>query len=348
VTGLPPAERVLLRLREAGFPSGTLTLSRAVKADARGNVDLPRSELLALVAPAAGSKARIGPLYTRKIAVSVESGAKTLATTQAKRFIASGSVARRALRPASTGLYGEYQRPDSASKHAAVLLIGGSEGGMPVGYAPSLLASHGYPVLALAYFSEPGLPSSLERIPLEYFQRALAWLARQPEVDPERIVVIGASRGGEAALLLGATYPELVHAVAAYVPSDRVVPAPTDGTTPAWTLAGKPLASGQPIAVEKIAGPVFVVGAVQDYLWPSSSSVLGIEQRMKEHGRSDVTVLDYPTAGHGVGLMVPNVPTMRFVKTRYGTFDLGGTPRADAYARADSWPKLLRFLSKLS
>ena len=30
---------------------------------------------------------------------------------------------------------------------------------------------------------------------------------------------MGASRGGEAALLLGADFPDLIHAVAAYVPS---------------------------------------------------------------------------------------------------------------------------------
>ncbi|HSR22267.1 MAG TPA: hypothetical protein VLW53_01865 [Candidatus Eisenbacteria bacterium] len=38
-------------------------------------------------------------------------------------------------------------------------------------------------------------------------------------MDPARLLVMGASRGGEAALLLGADFPDLIHAVAAYVPS---------------------------------------------------------------------------------------------------------------------------------
>jgi dienelactone hydrolase len=343
VSGLAPRSTVTLQLREPGHPGGILALRRTVKADARGMVALPRSRLLALVTPTS-SKAT-GPRFDREITVSVLSGGKTLATTHAERFVAPASVAVRELRPAQGGMYGEYLVPASAAKHRAVLLLGGSEGGMPNGYAASLLAAHGYPVLAIAYFAEPGLPALLENIPLEYFQQALGWLAGQPEVDPSKITVIGASRGGELALLLGATYPDLIHGVAAYVPSERINPAPRRPDTPAWTLAGKPLASA-PIAVEKIAGPVFVVGAVQDGLWPSSPAVLAIEKRMKEQGRTDLTMLDYPAAGHGVGLIVPNIETPSTVKTVYGTFYLGGSPLGDANARADSWPKLLRFLSQ--
>ena len=68
---------------------------------------------------------------------------------------------------------------------------------------------------------------------------------------------------------------------------------------------------------------------------------------MKNHGRSDLTVLDYPGAGHGLGVIVPNIPTSPTLKSRYGVLDLGGSPLGDANARADSWPKLLRFLSRL-
>ena len=68
----------------------------------------------------------------------------------------------------------------------------------------------------------PGLPSSLENIPLEYFERALRWLAKQPAVDPHRIVTFGSSRGGEASLLIASTFPRLVHGAVGYVPSAAV------------------------------------------------------------------------------------------------------------------------------
>lgn len=68
---------------------------------------------------------------------------------------------------------------------------------------------------------------------------------------------------------------------------------------------------------------------------------------MRAHGRTDVTLLDYPQAGHGVGVIVPNIPTRPTVNSRYGILYFGGSPGAGAAARADSWPKLLRFLAQL-
>lgn len=122
---------------------------------------------------------------------------------------------------ARQGFVGEYYSPlHPKSPGPAVLLFGGSEGGLGGGFMASELAADGYPTLDLAYFKEPGLPQLLYRIPLEYFAGALRWLARQPGVEKSRIWVVGASRGSEAALLLGVHYPSLVHGVVALVTSD--------------------------------------------------------------------------------------------------------------------------------
>ena len=77
-------------------------------------------------------------------------------------------------------------------------------------------------------------------IPLEYFARALRRLRARPDVDLRRVAVIGVSRGGEAALLIGATYPRLVHGVVALVPSNVVNPT-LDGHSAAWTVHGRPV-----------------------------------------------------------------------------------------------------------
>lgn len=47
----------------------------------------------------------------------------------------------------------------------------------------SLLASKGFVVLALAYLRYPGLPKTPESLHLEYFEEAVAYLRRQPEVS---------------------------------------------------------------------------------------------------------------------------------------------------------------------
>jgi hypothetical protein len=54
--------------------------------------------------------------------------------------------------------------------------------------------------------------------------------------------VVGTSRGAEAALLIGATYPELVRGVAACAPSSVVNLSP-NRVDAAWTLSGSPLPS---------------------------------------------------------------------------------------------------------
>jgi dienelactone hydrolase len=270
--------------------------------------------------------------------------------------IATATVVRRTQDPsvmtrketfARDGFVGRFYMPKHP-KRTPVLIFGGSGGGL-ISPEPQLLASHGFPTLVIAYFGEPGLPQSLVRIPLEYFVRAIRWLDRQPGIDAGRLTVSGVSRGSEPALLLGADFPQLVHAVVALAPSSLVQRGlPRDRTryVPAWTLHGKPVPFPSAIPVEKIRGPIFLAAGAADALWPSYSYEQQIVHRLHAHGRHDVTALSYADAGHDVGFAVPNVPLYTVHDSpRYGPLDLGGSRPADARARSDLWPKLLRFLS---
>ncbi|RZQ63940.1 acyl-CoA thioester hydrolase/BAAT C-terminal domain-containing protein [Amycolatopsis suaedae] len=119
------------------------------------------------------------------------------------------------------GLVGVLCAPDAPGPHPAVLVVGGSEGSVPE-FAARALAGEGFAALAVAYFGTGPLPPDLVEIPVEYFTAAVDWLAGRPEADVDRLAVLGRSRGGELALLLAASYPELVRAVVAYVPSSVV------------------------------------------------------------------------------------------------------------------------------
>jgi dienelactone hydrolase len=202
-------------------------------------------------------------------------------------------VAVRRLNVARDGIYGEWHTPaDGRGRMPAVVAFGGSTGGLvAMPRFARAFASEGYPALALAYFKEPGLPQTLERIPLEYFARAIRWVARQPNVDPRKIVLLGISRGGEGALLIGATYPQLVHGVIAFVPSDEV--------NPGWTYRGRQVPPFRFIRVERIRGPILTASGGRDQVWSSSVYTEQIEQRLEDHHfRYSHERLDFPKAGH--------------------------------------------------
>jgi dienelactone hydrolase len=278
-----------------------------------------------------------------------------LTLRQKGRVVAGAEVVRRPARNGvglktealrRMGLVGYFcSGPPARVRRPAVLSLGGSEGGLPSTLECGLLASHGYPTLTLAYFGLRRLPPGLENVRLEYLARALRWLARQPGVDPRKVVVNGYSRGGELALILGAVYPQLVHGVIAYVPSSVVNPGLV-GTGPAWTLHGRELPFLE-IPVERIRGPVLLVGAGADEVWPSGISVTTLADRLRRNGHTNVTTLRYPRAGHAVAAAVPNLRNATIVESPNGTIFLGGSPDADARARVASWAQLLAFLRRL-
>src|SRR6185295_19827712 len=127
-----------------------------------------------------------------------------------------------------------------------VLALGGSDGGIPT-YFQRLLASERCACLALAYHATPKTQPALIEVPLERLERALRWLREHPRVATHagRIGVIGASKGAELALLLAATFPDLVGPVVAYTPGSMVWSG-LDFTSPGrpcstWTYQGTPL-----------------------------------------------------------------------------------------------------------
>jgi dienelactone hydrolase len=287
---------------------------------------------------------------------ATQDGAAT-GSAQQTRWFRGADVRVTSIARAQAGFVGTMYSPArTAASTSAVLALGGSEGGMPVSM-PEALASRGHPTLAVAYFGLPVLPKTLARIPLEYFVTALRWLAGQPGVDPKRVVVVGGSRGSEAALLLGIHYPQLVHSVAGLSPSAVANPSVVDLTEPAWTWHGQPVPTvptaelGQPvpqdgqgiIRVERIRGPVFLLCGDEDLLWPSCSYADAMARRLHGH---PYDLVREPGAGHLLDTAVPNLPAASNSVSLAGReLIVGGSVQDDALGRLDAWPKLLRFLT---
>lgn len=278
------------------------------------------------------------------------------------------------VRIASGDLLGNYYRGKGEGPRPAILFLGGSEGGLTEGSSKraAALAEQGYSVFYQSYYRSPGQPRALESIPLEGFDKAIAWLQAQSENDPARIAIMGGSKGAEAALIVAARNPA-VRAVVAGMPSNvawagidwegMMFGAKVDSS---WSLGGKPVphipyvggferemvkmyanslktlpkVPGAAIPVERIAGPVLLICGEQDALWPSCDMARAVEARVKAKGGPAVTLLAYKDAGHAVF----GVP----IDTKDPRFDsldsMGGTDAGNNAARSDGWPKVEAFL----
>ena len=195
----------------------------------------------------------------------------------------------------ANGLVAELYTPaDAQERLPALIVLGGSRGGLDerTAWEAKTFAEHGYAALHLAYIVGPGLPTALHLIPLEYFKAASDWLRAHPDVDPNRIGIVGTSIGGLAALLVAAHYPEFKVVVSA-VPSSVVWSTFSSARTSMFSLAGQPLPylpygviggsqnlyddglnalARHPdaiIPVEQIQGPLMVICGKLDSLWPS-------------------------------------------------------------------------------
>jgi len=284
--------------------------------------------------------------------------ARVVASARASRLMLSPRVTRTAVN--ADGLVGAFFRPVDWRAGAAVLSIGGSEGGLEsASHRTMLLAAHGYAALALAYFRVAGTPAQLIEIPLEYFERALTWLRGQPGVDARRVAILGVSRGSEPALLL-AGRDTMLGAVVAYAPSAVIWPGLDRSARDlgiqraAWTLSRKPIPfargkadsilsdssamRGAAIPVERSRAPILLVSGQDDQLAPSSRMAAMLVERAKaQNPAARIESAAYPETGHSI--VAPYLPV--FPRT-----SLGGRPRGIARADQDSWRRLLSFLDR--
>jgi dienelactone hydrolase len=279
--------------------------------------------------------------------IAVTAGSRQVAVKSLVRQLYGPGVLVTFKRTPADSFYGDYFQPaDTSTRKPAVLTFGGSEGGLSGTLVAEQLASIGYPALSIAYFGEPGLPKDLLDVPLEYFAGALTWLSQQPGVDPGHLVVLGVSRGGEAALLLGADYPNLIHGVVALVPSAYVNCSYPACKGSAWTINGRPIPftpeAQALIPVGKIQGPLLVACGNEDAVWPSCLYADRIKDELAAGFPYPLTILEYPDAGHGIGELVPFTSWLEPFATQ------GKTPASNVLAREQAWPKLLTFLRAIA
>jgi dienelactone hydrolase len=280
------------------------------------------------------------------------------------------------------GLVATYFLPGASTLRGAIVVLGGSEGG--IGLAEelaALLASHDFAALAVAYFGVNGLPAHLMRIPLDYVEDAAEWLMSQPDTAGLGLGVLGVSRGGELALLLASIYPK-VRATVGFAASSVIWPGFTQGLDcyAAWTRKGHDVAFAVPrltplsakatgplvtwpwfhatardqkarqcamIPVELTRGAVLLVSGGDDQVWPSPFLAELAMQRLNHSGNTKTARhlhLTYPRAGHGVG-RAPGLPAAPIIIAGQNgvLYSLGGSKAGNARSAQHSWPQVISF-----
>ncbi|XP_027139647.1 acyl-coenzyme A thioesterase 2, mitochondrial isoform X2 [Larimichthys crocea] len=230
----------------------------------------------------------------------------------------------------------------------------------------SLLANKGYVVLALAYYGYQGLPKNPKTLDLEYFEEAVNYLRRQPEVKGPGIGIISISHSGGLALsmssfLSGISATVCINGCIAntVIPlhyKDIVIPplSPvlenikiTDSglvdirnALPDPTLE-KNRASLFPL--ERASCQFLFAVSEDDHNWNSSLFAERAAEILRSHGKESFQVLTYPKAGHF--LEVPHMPFCPSAFHAAVGHDVvfGGEPKAHSEAQLDLWERVQAF-----
>ncbi|XP_043842677.1 acyl-coenzyme A thioesterase 6-like [Dromiciops gliroides] len=386
VHGLAPAQPVTLRASLCDEKGVLFQSSARYQADAGGQLDLARAPSLG------GSYSGVEPmglfrtLQSEKplerlvkrdvqtpfrVDLEVYEGhdpkpTKLLAQVVHERSFLGPGVKRIPVREGS--MRATLFLPPGAGPFPGIIDLYGSGGGL-CEYRASLLAGHGFALLALAYFRFEDLPQWLNDLHLEYFEEALNYMLQHPEVKGPGIGLLGFSKGGDlclsmASFLKGVTATVLINACVANtitplhyremtlldVKNDpkryKVTESGLIDYMDIWSNPLEKHNSQSLIPIEKAQGPFLFIVGQDDHNWKSESYAYIASEWLQSHGKEKPQIICYPKTGHCIEppYFPPCLMTVHAVVGQ-GVF-CGGESKAHFMAQVDSWEQIQIFFQK--
>lgn len=256
--------------------------------------------------------------------------------------------------------------PPGEGPFPGIIDLFGFTGGL-VEFRASLLASHGFAVLALAYFAYEDLPEELLEEDLDYFEEAANFLLAHPKIQQPGIGVISTCKGAEIGLAMACYLKQVAATVCINGPTtildfplryrDLVV-TPIIGQAVEQTqvhvsgalcfrhctdgLQNK-LKPQNILPVEKAQGKILFIVGENDECLDGKWHVQRAMDQLRSYGRSSARMLAYPGAGHFI-----DPPYSPFCIASWHPFFgrpllWGGDPVAHAAAQEHSWREIQKF-----
>lgn len=297
------------------------------------------------------------------VVTQVTDSTKPKASATVQRWYSVPGVQRKQIREGR--VRGALFLPPGKGPFPGVIDLFGGIGGL-VEFRASLLASHGFAVLALAYFNFEDLPTELLEVDLEYFEEAANFLIAHPKVQGPHVGVVGVSKGAEIALSMACFLKQVVAAVCINGP--HFANEPTSHRYRDIVVSGAPFSpehllfdnlgtmifkhymggdvinQKNLIPVEKVQGQLLFIVGENDECVNSKRSAEQCLDRLQRHGKSNGRILAYPGAGH---LIEPPYSPLCYASWSPGfPFPLlwGGEAVAHAAAQEHAWAELQKFL----
>ncbi|CAG5928354.1 unnamed protein product [Menidia menidia] len=380
VGGLVPHQRVKLRSKLSDDRGVVFKASASYKADETGRVDACKAPSLggsykgvepmglfwAMAPDTPHSKLLkknvLTPTVVELEALSEETG-EVLASETVERGYLTEGMKRIPLQGGK--LRGVLFIPTGEGPFPGILDLYTLGGGLSEPRA-SLLASKGFVVLALAYYRYQDLPKSPQNLDLEYFEEALTYLRKRPEVKGPGIGIISISHSGALALAMSSFLPGITATICingcnanTLIPlhyKDIVIPPlppviqnvritksgliDVRDALPDPTL-GENRASLIPI--ERSTCQFLFAASEDDHNWNSAFFAEQAAATLRSHGKDSFQLLLYPKAGHF--LEVPFVPNCQsgFHAAVGREVVFGGEPKAHFEAQLDLWERVQQF-----
>ncbi|XP_050020577.1 peroxisomal succinyl-coenzyme A thioesterase [Alexandromys fortis] len=258
--------------------------------------------------------------------------------------------------------------PPGEGPFPGIIDVYGVGGGL-LEYRASLMASHGFATLALAFYDFEDLPKDFTVVEVDYFEEAVSYMLQHPKVKGPDIGLLGLSLGADICLTMASFLKNVsatvsingsafsgnrhIHYQQTMIPplghDLRRVKVAFSGILDIVDIRNDPVGGCENpsmIPIEQAKGPILFIAGQDDHCWRSELYAQIASQRLQASGKERPQVISYPGAGHYIEPPYFPMCPASLHKIVNRAVHWGGEVRAHSRAQIDTWKQILAFFGR--